>query len=147
MRHGDPAATIPLTLFVSARNLRPGQELSSIIGCALRCAVGDSCPNQHDETFWIRRLQLWLSAPKPSTPLILVVFDGLNEHPGFNEWGGLLIESSLSRWRDHVAVVLTCRPDHWATRLHIDALGPLPASSSSRRLSTTTGTARTPTRS
>ena len=106
----DRHEQVPLTIVVPARSIS-GSDGPTIIAEALARVTELRTP-----AFWLRRLRRWASADT-SRPLILLIIDGLNQHWQFNGWQDLLLSLQTPRWRNRVAVAVTCRPDHWHQRL------------------------------
>jgi hypothetical protein len=62
---------------------------------------------------WQQRVDRWLSRPPGSSPLFLLVLDGINERRT-NTWWRRLFERLFSEiWSKQVAVLLTCRTSYW----------------------------------
>jgi hypothetical protein len=100
----------PLTLVLPARDVI-GIDGPALIATFLRKATG-----VRDDIFWRRRLDRWATV-ETDRPLMLIVIDGLNQNWTFGEWADLILSLSTPEWRGKIAIILTCRPDHWHNRL------------------------------
>ena len=58
----------------------------------------------------------WATAPI-NDPIILIVIDGLNQNWTFKDWVDFVLSISTPEWRGKIAIILSCRPDHWFNRL------------------------------
>ncbi len=69
--------------------------------------------NQHDRSYWKKRLNRWMERPVGETPLILLVLDGINERCASQWWRELLEKLTSSPWREQIAVLITARTLYW----------------------------------
>jgi len=106
-RTGAEGQRLPLTIIVPAGEVGPGD-----VGDLLARLLANRLEPRKGETFWRRRLELWMKAPAAG-PRLLLLFDGLNENFTFKDWDRLLAQLATDAWSGKVAVFLTCRPDHW----------------------------------
>lgn len=100
----------PLTFVVPARDVA-SSDGPLLLATALHDATG-----LRDVAYWQKRLERWAHLDTPQ-PLILLIIDGLNQNWSFTSWSDLLVSLDVPQWRGKVALMLTCRPDHWASRL------------------------------
>ncbi len=111
-RAGPEDGELPLTLFIPARHVDTSDP-ESLLAAALARRT-----NLRTEEFWRRRLHLWLRDSGPSqAPKLLLIIDGLNQNWMFRDWSSLLQGFFANEWQGQVAVILTCRPDHWQDQL------------------------------
>jgi hypothetical protein len=108
---GEEASGLPLTLVVPARLVKTDDILELIAEALKRQAEG------HTSEFWRTRLDRWLRRPIPASPQILLVLDGLNQNWTYADWASLLARLFDEKIRGRVALAMTCRPDHWRTKL------------------------------
>jgi len=97
----------PAVVFLSSTDVNsqdPAILLSNVISRRLRSVSGDQAQ---------RRLCRWMRRSSGGTPLLLLVLDGINQHRGRDWWRALLEKLAEDPWREHVAVVLTCRTSYW----------------------------------
>jgi hypothetical protein len=73
------------------------------------------------------RLSRWLSRPVGHLPILLLILDGINERGRPDQWRGILEQLSGESWRNHVAVLITCRTSYWER--YFSKLRHLPVSS------------------
>ncbi|GBC61723.1 hypothetical protein DENIS_2685 [Desulfonema ishimotonii] len=66
--------------------------------------------------YWEKRLKNWLKRPNGTSPLCLLVLDGLNEYPTFN-WRNLLEALDASPWFGRFALLISCRSAYWERHL------------------------------
>lgn len=105
-RAGEDGTGLPLTLVIPARDVDKADAMT-LVPHLLAKRTG-----LRDESFWRRRVSLWLKAPDQELRFLLII-DGLNQHWTFNDWDRLLAQLTAPPWRGRVAVILTCRTDHW----------------------------------
>jgi hypothetical protein len=74
-----------------------------------------------------RRLERWVSRAASDAPLIVVVFDGINERSAPDWWRRLFEQLAGETWNDHIAVIITCRTSYWER--HFKSLSYLPIDS------------------
>lgn len=91
---------LPPVLWLSARMVL-SQSPAEVIASALV----QQCQGVSDK--WLRRLERWV-AGAPSSRLLLVI-DGINEHHSPEWWLRLFSAFGESRWREHVAILVTAR--------------------------------------
>ena len=65
------------------------------------------------EGVWGKRLRRWMDRPESGDPVLLLVLDGINERREPSWWRGLLEGLAAERWRNRVAVLITCRVAYW----------------------------------
>lgn len=65
-----------------------------------------------DTASWRRRLSRWASRDSTAAPWIVLVFDGLNEHPD-QPWASLINSFGRTVSKLGGALVVTCRPGFW----------------------------------
>ncbi|MCI5144086.1 MAG: hypothetical protein D3923_00845 [Candidatus Electrothrix sp. AR3] len=106
---GKLSASFPVIFLPSRRAdcKEPESLLSEVITKQLK---------KYGEEYWQRRLQRWLKRPAGSTPLLLLVMDGLNEGSDVN-WRHLLEKFSVEPWFSRVAVLMTCRNNFWQEKM------------------------------
>lgn len=109
-RAGVDGTALPLTLVAPAQEVG-GTDVVELVARLLARRSG-----LRDEAFWRRRVGLWLKAPATGLRFLLV-FDGLNQAWSFRDWDTILAGLAAEPWRGRVAVILTCRPDHWTGKL------------------------------
>ncbi len=97
----------PLTLLVTS-NRDSGMDGLALIASAITRQVG-----VRDRDYWQRRVKQWLLRAPSTSPLFLVVLDGLNELPR-HAWDQLFTSFGQSFWACHLAIVTTCRPKFWS---------------------------------
>jgi hypothetical protein len=100
----------PLTVVIPARDVR-GTDAPSLIAATLH-----KITKVRDSRFWEARLNRWATAAT-NNPIILVVIDGLNQNWLFKDWVDFVLSISTPEWRGKIAIILSCRPDHWSNRL------------------------------
>ncbi|MBP2310739.1 hypothetical protein [Azospirillum soli] len=110
-RAGPDGSNLPLCLVIPARDVTN----TDVEGLVARLLARRT--RLRDEEFWRRRVRLWLKTPA-AEPRFLLVFDGLNEHWTFRDWGNILAQLAEDPWRGRAAVIMTCRPDHWRRGLN-----------------------------
>jgi len=101
----------PLTLLVTSNMTWTEGDPVTQLARALRLQVPAG-----DESHWRTRLQRWLRRPVSTRPLVLLVFDGLNERPS-ESWISRLSSFRDDLVRSHVAVVSSCWNGYWEERL------------------------------
>lgn len=106
---GSQGLGLPLTIVLSARDVET-TDPEKLLADVLAQRTG----SLRNAAFWHRRLQLWKSDRcTDACPKIVLVIDGLNQRWEFLAWAELLQPLFAHDWRGQVAVLLTCRPDHW----------------------------------
>lgn len=60
-----------------------------------------------------QRLNRWMQRTEGDTPLILLVFDGINERHSPDRWRELLQSLTGTPWHGQVGVIVTCRTAYW----------------------------------
>jgi hypothetical protein len=103
------AGTMPIVLPFSgvAESIADGETIEDLLPRLLLKWTGVG-----DVTFWKGRLNRWFESPGRSTPLILLLADGLNERPAV-PWPSFFRTLEEDRWRKHVAILATDRAGHW----------------------------------
>lgn len=104
----DPV--FPLTVVIPARDVR-GTDAPSLIAATLQKAT-----RVRNDQFWEARLNRWANVTT-NNPIILVIIDGLNQNWTFKDWVDFILSISTPEWRGKIAIILSCRPDHWSYRL------------------------------
>lgn len=112
---GTGADDLPLTLFVSAKDIRD-ETAEELIVRLLATRL-----EMRDADFWRRRVGQWRRATVDKPQLILVI-DGLNQNWTKTDWADFLQPLYDQRWNGRVRVLMTCWPDHWS---HLQGLAPL----------------------
>jgi hypothetical protein len=108
---GVDGAGMPLTLVIPAHKVAQPDPVS-LLAESMHCATA-----LRSTSFWQKRLRRWIETPK--APRILLVIDGLNQAFSLHrEWTDLLTSLQTEPWKGKVAVIMTCRPDHWKTSLN-----------------------------
>jgi hypothetical protein len=121
-RRGAQGGAMPLTLFVPAAQVSTSDP-GLLIAETLHRHTG-----LRDVAYWQRRVNTWMSNASHE-PRILLLIDGLNQHPFFKEWGELFQRLCAPPFANGVAVAITDRPDDWKNRLRSLAdLSPPPCS-------------------
>lgn len=115
----------PLTMVVPARNIDTSDGPKLLAQELLKRTV------LRDSDFWERRLLRWSSIVS-DRPTILLVIDGLNQNWTYGEWSDLVTSLNVPKWSGKVAIIFTCRPDHWQNGLK--SLGDLPAELTATRI-------------
>jgi NACHT domain len=118
MQQASTQHNFPLTMVIPARNVDTSD------GPTLLARELYKRTNVRDKDFWERRLLRW-SHIVSDKPTILLVVDGLNQNWSYAGWSDLVTSLNVPRWRGKVAIIFTCRPDHW--RNGLKSLGDLPA--------------------
>lgn len=108
---GSDGNGLPLTIVIPAREVSD-TDIEGLFARLLAKRTG-----VRDPDFWKRRLRLWLKS-SAEQPRFLLIYDGLNENWNFLDWNRILVQLSDELWVDKIAVILTCRPDHWTQKLH-----------------------------
>jgi|GEM_PF-4248698 len=101
----------PLTLIVTSNMTLPTCGPVEWLAKLLSERTGFS-----NDTFWQKALERWLRRPAGLQPLILLVFDGLNEQPR-EEWISRLVGFREQAVAPHVAVLVTCWTTFWNQQL------------------------------
>lgn len=104
----DPEFALTLVL--------PARDVAGIDGPDHLARLIQRATGIRDGAFWRRRLDRWAKI-ETDRPLMLLVIDGLNQNWMYGDWADLILSLSTPEWRDKIAIVLTCRPDHWKNRL------------------------------
>jgi hypothetical protein len=117
---GDAGRDSPLLLFVSARELG-GADAQMVLAKLLADRT-----RTRDAAFWSRRLRLWGATPH-ARPRLLLVVDGLDQYWLRQDWADF-VQPLYDRqdWGGLVAVLVTCRPDHWRLLGELSGLTPRP---------------------
>lgn len=110
-RAGADGSDLPLTLLIPALEVADA-DVESLMARLLAQRTG-----LRDHGFWRRRVNLWLKTPIAETRFLLVI-DGLNEHWTFRGWNQIFARLAADPWVNRVAIILTCRPDHWTQELN-----------------------------
>jgi len=106
----DADPDFPLTVVLPAKDVDTF-DAKALIARALHRATG-----VRDAAFWERRVARW-STIRTDRPVILLAVDGLNQNWRFLGWSDLVTSIHTPAWLGRIAVILTCRPDHWENRL------------------------------
>lgn len=102
---------LPLTLVVPAREIQL-REPTELLANLLAQRTG----NLHNVEFWKRRLAIW-QRDRVGCPKILLMIDGLNQHPLYHDWTVLLQPLFAKEWKGQIGVILTCRTQYWQNEL------------------------------
>lgn len=104
---GSDGSGLPPTVVLPAHRLPVG-GLGDLLGHALHEATAT-----RSTAFWRRRAERWVEAA--DGPCLLIILDGLNQawEISRQRWHDLLMEARTEPWLNRVALLLTCRPDHW----------------------------------
>lgn len=108
---------LPMTLVLAASAFRglKGDSEASVLEF-LAAEVHDIAGSQ-DRLFWLERLRRLFEAPAGSTPMLLLVIDGVNQEPSF-EWLRLIQVLQGGSFRGRVSVVLTTQTHYLEDRLY-----------------------------
>lgn len=60
-----------------------------------------------------KRIHTWLQKPIDSSPLFVLVLDGINQHHDINWWRNLLEGLNNEPYLGRIAVIITCRSAYW----------------------------------
>lgn len=107
----DRVDDAPLTLFIAAGEVGHKEPAVAMAHALLRCT------GLRDAAYWERRVRTWLRNAHSDHPGILLLVDGLNQHPLFREWPEFLQRLSAAPYAGKVAAIVTDRPDDWMHRL------------------------------
>jgi hypothetical protein len=88
---------------ISIINRDPLDIISEIVARTIE-QLGESCKNN---------IKCWLDQPPEQNPILLLILDGIDEHQKFSLWLELINALSTSPWKEHVAVIITCRKEYW----------------------------------
>ncbi len=97
----------PPVLFLTSFDVT-STDISTIITSHLSQRYGEPSPN-----FWTRRLDRWKQSETGTSPVLLIVFDGINERQDSKFWRTLLESLMGPSWKSMLAVVVTCRSGYW----------------------------------
>ena len=103
---------LPLVAFISSRDVRQEDPLRLVARMLCKRLAG----HESDHSLWERRIANWLRRAPPSTPVMLLVIDGVNEAPSFG-WRQFLEPLQSDPWRDRCALMLTSRPAFWNEKM------------------------------
>ena len=93
------------TLWLSSREVIV-QDFEALIADALAKRLGGTSIN------WIDRLRRW-SAPPSTSPLLIVILDGINERHNNNWWRPIIESLGADPWRNAIAPIVTARTGFW----------------------------------
>ncbi|HFD87913.1 MAG TPA: hypothetical protein ENJ35_09600, partial [Gammaproteobacteria bacterium] len=102
---------LPLTLVVPARAIQLHEPIELLANL-----LAQRTGNLHNIEFWRRRLAIW-RRDRIGRPKILLIIDGLNQHPLYRDWTVLLQPLFAEEWKGQIAVILTCRAQYWQNEL------------------------------
>ena len=99
--------SFPPVVFLSSASVTTNETLELISN-----SIQDSSWNSQ-ATDWTSRIERWLEGNSNSSPILLLVLDGINEHHEATWWKDLLRSLSSSSYKDTIAVIVTCRTTYW----------------------------------
>ena len=114
----ENATTLPLTLLVMAHQFAGGSAGKLLAEALAR--QKDAIVEEAVER-WMKRIDAWTNRPSRVFPRLLIILDGLNENPSA-PWAQLIGELRGGKYRGHVAVLVTSRPQYFK-----DNISPLPS--------------------
>lgn len=101
----------PLTLLITSNMVLSSLDPLDLLSEALDRQLGKREPG-----FWRGRLERWLRRPADAVPMILVIFDGLNERFG-EDWCSRLTSFSGEELVGHTALLVTLWTSFWEKRV------------------------------
>lgn len=101
----------PLTLLITSNMVLSSLDPLDLLSEALDRQLGKREPG-----FWRGRLERWLRRPVGETPMILVIFDGLNERFG-EDWRSRLTSFACEELVGHTALLVTLWTSFWEKRV------------------------------
>ncbi len=102
----------PAVIFLSSTDVSLAETGTTDLRSLFVNAISQQLPGVSREQAQTR-LDRWLSRPAGPPPLQLLILDGINERGRHDQWRGLLEQLAGAPWRNHVAVLITCRASYW----------------------------------
>ncbi|MGD2086407.1 MAG: hypothetical protein PVH61_09520 [Candidatus Aminicenantes bacterium] len=97
-------------VFLPARNVAT-PDIEKILSEAI--SARQKTPR--DVNFWEKRIDNWMNRPHSFEPIMILVFDGINENLSF-DWQWLLEKAQVEPWGKRIAMALTSRTKYWQDR-------------------------------
>lgn len=101
----------PLTLLVTSNIMFPSADPVALMAHLLYSHTASG-----SQEFWEKAIRRWLLRPAPDIPIILIIFDGINERPA-DSWVSRLAGFRDEALENHVALLVTCWKSYWEERL------------------------------
>lgn len=102
----------PAVLFFSSTEISSAEVNTADLRPFFANVLSQRLPRTSQEQARLR-LDRWLTRQGGQRPLMLLVLDGINERRTQEWWRGLLEQLAGEPWRNHVAVLITCRTSYW----------------------------------
>jgi len=109
---GLTVADFPAIVFLTSTNPSLTEHGTIDPSLILANAISRCLPNL-TEVQVQRRLRRWLERPTGQNPLMILVLDGINERREASWWRGILEQLPSHQYRQHIAVITTCRNSYW----------------------------------
>lgn len=100
------ASSGAMVLWVSSRDASV-PDVEGLIGEIFRRRLGGTSER------WIERLRRWASPVPNESPLLVLVFDGINERHRPQWWRPIIEGLAVEPWRTQVAAIVTTRTGYW----------------------------------
>jgi hypothetical protein len=116
---------VPAIVFLSSTDIADGADGPDVHGLLVTQISKRLRVGSREQAS--RRLERWVTRAAGDAPLIVVVFDGINERGAPDWWRRLLEQLAGETWNNHIAVIITCRTSYWER--HFKTLSYLPVAS------------------